>query len=217
MPYPCEWTDKFYLSLQSVSPIFSTSTSASKEPAMGSLVCGKLGDPNPPALPTGAKDSRSLLLSGWIDPGSLLLLFSENLCKSTLGVGGGGKKMQRTKREQMSENEWRGKQVSEVVPSSLEMLGSSQSAQSAPNSWGSNMELLLSGYHISKLKHRELLCPYTCSAWPEPHACDQLSPSQASPDFSTYPLAHRIPNNSGSAAPANQVVSIFLFLVLYSI
>ena len=42
---------------------------------MGSLVCGtQLGDPNPPALPAGAKDSRSLLLSGWIDPGSPLAL-----------------------------------------------------------------------------------------------------------------------------------------------
>ena len=42
---------------------------------MGSLVCGmQLGDTNPPTLPAGGKDSRSLLLSGWTDLESPLAL-----------------------------------------------------------------------------------------------------------------------------------------------
>ena len=119
---------------------------------------------------------------------------------------GGGKKMQHTKTERMSENKWRGREVSNIVPFSLEMLGSGQKAQSAPRSWGSNMELQHPECHISKLKHKKLLCPYkmlfltrtTCmrSANPKPsqHWLPNLFPCSLHPK-QQWP--HR-PSQSGS-------------------
>ena len=119
---------------------------------------------------------------------------------------GGGKKMQHTETERMSENKWRGREVSNIVPFSLEMLGSGQRAQSAPRSWGSNMELQYPECHISKLKHKKLLCPYkmlfltrtTCMRSANPKPSQRWLPNLF--PFSLHPKQqwpHR-PSQSGS-------------------